>query len=218
MKTVIIACRSMEKELRIQLRQKNCQAPVLWMEPGLHNTPRLLKAQLQQLLQGIAPGTTVLLAMSLCGNAVAGLETGSLQLVIPRCDDCITLMLGSPERRREYADTYFLTDGWLRSEGNILWEYHRCLEKYGKERGLGIFRTMFAHYRKLAVVDTGCFDVSVLENRIQPLARALRLECITLEGTTDYLGALIAGHWQPERFLVVPPNSVVPLETCGDRW
>ena len=53
----------------------------------------------------------------LCNNGVAGLRTKRVSLIVPRTHDCITLLLGSKERYREYFDahpgTYFHFTGWI---------------------------------------------------------------------------------------------------------
>ena len=82
-----------------------CDYPVLWLESGLHNWPDKLQNRIQELLDQCQSYDTVLLAMSFCGNSVAGLETRDFQLVIPRSDDCITLLLGSLTRRQEAKAT-----------------------------------------------------------------------------------------------------------------
>lgn len=211
---VIIACKTIERELRAAMEAVGCHAPVLWLESGLHNWPDKLRGRIQELLDSCNGCDTVLLAMSLCGNAVAGLKTGDFQLVVPRCDDCIDLLLGSPERRKALPGTYFLTQGWLDGELNLWAEYQMALKKYGEKRGKAIFSAMLAHYNHLALLDTGCFDRQALEAVVQSMAQELGLVPICLEGTLEYLRALLTGPWPAERFLVVPPNGVLTLQHC----
>lgn len=210
----IIACKTIEKELLAAMTQVGCQYPVLWLESGLHNWPDKLRGRIQALLDDCRDADTVLLAMSLCGNAVVGLKTGDFSLIVPRCDDCITLLLGSPERRKELPSTYFLTQGWLDGERNLWAEYQMALKKYGEKRGKRIFSAMLAHYHHLALLDTGCFDRRVLEPVVQDMARELGLEPICLEGTLEYLRTLLTGPWDHARFLTVPPNGELTWKDC----
>lgn len=210
----IIACKTIEKELLAAMTQVGCQYPVLWLESGLHNWPDKLRGCIQALLNDCRDADTVLLAMSLCGNAVVGLKTWDFSLIVPRCDDCITLLLGSPERRKELPGTYFLTQGWLDGERNLWAEYQMALEKYGSKRGKRIFSTMLTHYHHLALLDTGCFDRQTLEPVVQDMARELGLEPICLEGTLEYLRTLLTGPWESERFLVLPPNRELTANDC----
>lgn len=214
MNPTIIACKTIERELLASMEAVGCSYPVLWLESGLHNWPDKLRGRIQELLDSCVGCDTVLLAMSLCGNAVVGLKTGDFRLVVPRCDDCIDLLLGSPERRRALPGTYFLTQGWLDGELNLWAEYQMALKKYGKKRGKSIFSAMLAHYNHLALLDTGCFDRKPLETPLLDMARELDLEPICLEGTLEYLQTLLTGPWDPDRFLVVPPNGELTSKYC----
>lgn len=210
----IIGCKTLERELLRSMEVAECDAPVLWVDSGLHNWPDKLRGRIQELLDSCRGVDTVLLAMSLCGNALVGLETGAFSLVVPRCDDCIDLLLGSRARRREFPGTYFLTEGWLTGERNLWQEYRLTLEKYGDQLGREIFSTMLAHYRQLALLDTGCFSVETLEPEVRRMAEELGLESVRLEGTLAYLTALLTPPWNPRQFLIVPPRTKITPELC----
>ena len=212
MNAVIVACRTLEKELLAAMGVKNCTYPILWLEAGRHNVPESRRQEIQHHLDSCTGYDTVILAASLCGNLVVGLQTHNFQMIVPRCDDCITLLLGSAARRNENAATYFLTDGWLSGKDNIWTEYQRTLEKYGEIRGKRIFSSMLAHYEKLAFVDTGCGDVSA---QIQDIAAELELDYTRLEGSLSYLEELLSGSWDERRFLVVPPHAEISQEMCA---
>lgn len=214
MNPIIIACKTIEQELLAAMEQTCCDYPILWLESGLHNWPDKLRARIQELLDGCEGFDTVLLAMSFCGNSVAGLKTRDFQLVIPRSDDCITLLLGSFRRRQEVKGAYFLTEGWLKGEMNLWKEYQSCLARYGEKRGKRIFAAMLAHYKQLALVDTGCFDRAALERQVKEIAATLGLEYMYLDGTLDHLKQLLTGPWAKERFVLVEPDSAVTAEMC----
>lgn len=59
----------------------------------------------------------VVLAYGLCSNRVIGLHSRSLPVIVPRCDDCISLFLGSAERYRklfrELPGIYWYNNGWI---------------------------------------------------------------------------------------------------------
>ena len=146
MNTVIIACQTLQNELEAAMAACNFSCEIRWIESGLHNVPKKLHATLQEHLDQCDGFDTVLLVMGYCGNSVADIETHDFQLVIPRVDDCISLLLGSvTSRRRQSAGgcTYFMTEGWLQGERNIWKEYEYAINKYGPELGQEIFDTMF---------------------------------------------------------------------------
>ena len=211
MQRVILACRTLEQELLTAIAAENCQDPVFWLEGGAHNVPSKRREEIQTALDSLPPCDTVLLAMSLCGGSLSGLQTRNFRMVVPRCDDCITLLLGSHNRRMAYPATYFLTEGWLRGSGNIWNEYQYCMKKYGSRRGKRIFTAMLAHYQNLALVDTGCSHFST-EGQVQEIARTLNLNYLCICGTLEYLQQLLRGNWDEERFLLLSPNQTVPQD------
>lgn len=214
MADVIVACRTIENELRAAMSQTDCSLPVIWLASGLHNWPRKLNASLQECLDGCTGYGTVLLAMGFCGNSLVGLHTRCFELIVPRCEDCISLLLGPAERRREFSGTYFLTEGWLKGERTLWEEYRVCVRKYGKARGKNIFAVMLANYHKLALLDTGCFDHEKAAGEVHRIANALGLQYAEINGTLDYIKALLQRNWSEERFLRIPPHSTVSYEDC----
>lgn len=214
MKPVIIACRTIEKELLSAMEQTDCSYPVRWLDSGLHNWPEKLRARIQELLDDCEGFDTVLLAMSFCGNSVVGLKTRNFQLVIPRCDDCITLLLGSLDRKLSHPGTFFFTEGWLKGERSIWTDRRELLEKYGEEDGEELFSMMMAHYRNVALLDTGCFDRAALVPKVTEMAELMKLNYIELEGTLENLIGLLSGNWDAKHFVLVPPDSTVSADMC----
>lgn len=214
MSTRIISCRTIEPELRAAMARTGCEYEVLWLESGLHDVPRKLNARLQELLEQCDGVDTVLLAMSFCGNSVVGLRTGDFRFIMPRSDDCITLLMGSLQERMKHKATFFLSEGWLKGERNLWREYEDCLRRYGEEQGTWIFSTMLEHYRNLALVDTGCSDREALEAEVKQIAGKLGLDYVRIPGTLDFLEQLLTGPWPWDRFVVIPPGSEVTAEDC----
>lgn len=212
MEAVVISCKTIENELLAAMKELDCSYTTCWLESGLHNVPQQLNARIQDTINACCEYDTALLAMSFCGKSLEGLHSGNLQLVIPRCDDCITLLLGSHSRRQAIFATYFMTEGWLSGEHNLWWEYQHCIQKYGEKRGRRIFSVMLAHYKNLALLDTGCFDKEAAEARLVPIAEALGLEYTCIDGTLDYLKDLLNGNWDADRFLIVPPHTTISAD------
>lgn len=215
MTPVIIACQTIRNELLAAMNTEGVTYPVRWIESGLHNVPKLLNQRLQEELDACTGYDVVLLAMSFCGNSLIGLKTHDFQLVIPRCDDCITLLLGSIERRQENNYTYFLTEGWLKGERNIWIEYESCLRRYGEKRGRRIFNALLSNYKYLALVDTGAYDAQAAEAEVRNISRHLGLEFTKIEGTLDHLRQLLRQEWDEERFALIPPNTEVKHDDCS---
>jgi hypothetical protein len=118
-------------------------------------------------------------------------------------------MLGSPEERKRYPRTYFLSKGWLEGERNIYVEYKYTLQKYGPKQGRAIFNMMLGHYRYLGLLDTGVCDFDALTAQAGAIADELELTLKTIPSTDWFLKELITGPWPKERFCVVAPNTAV---------
>lgn len=212
METVVLACNTIRDEIEKAALDTGCPYRFTWIESGLHLVTGSLHRRLQEELDRMNGAGRVLLAFGLCGGALTGLKTGAFQLVVPRVDDCITLLLGSEEARRSCASrggVYFLTKGWLEGEVNIWKEYEATLERFGPEKTERIYRIMLANYKFLGLIDTGAYDLPGLMPRFREISATLRLELITVKGKDQYLRRLIEGPWNDDHFLIVPPFTTI---------
>ena len=215
MKTEVIYCGMIERELLAAARKCSADLPMRRVEGGLHNTPAKLTERLQEELDRTAPETErVLLAFSFCGNALAGLKTGDYELIVPRADDCITLLLGSYQTRLETqreAQSYFLTEGWLKGGKSIWDEYCHAVSRYGERRAKSVFRSMLQHYKRLLVIDSGVSEMPQLLERTEEIAKTLSLRHEVRPGTLAFLEQLLSGPWDAENFLRVPPHTTLSV-------
>ncbi len=194
MSVALICCRMLENELKKVCEEENVNAPIHWLDAGLHNSPEKLHCELQLLLDSLEDDVTrVVLLYSLCGQAVIGLKTHNFDLIMPRTDDCIALLLNGNANKIEKTGTYFLTDGWLDDEKSMMNEYRYALEKYGPVRSERIFKRQFAHYSVLGLLDTGFYDVNSLMERTSTIAKTLELtqkviatDCTLLRGLVQF--------------------------------
>jgi len=207
MTTEIVSCRTLEIELGHAMAACGVNYPTHYTDSELHNAPGKLKGVLQGILDGLECDR-VLLVMGFCGGGVEGLETGDFELVIPRVDDCISLLMGFDRKQLACDDkpTYFLTQGWLNSKDNIWIEYNYCLAKYGPDTSKQVFDLMFGNYVRLGVLDCGCYDVNDILAQCEMIASALKLETEVVSGTTRYIRDLLTGPWGDD-CLIVPPHT-----------
>src|SRR5512133_2415672 len=94
---VVLACKVIEDELRPLLAPN---VEFRSVEQGLHRHPEKLQESLQQEIDSI-DADEILLGYGLCGKGVVGLKSSVARLVVPRVDDCISLLLGSLDRYHE---------------------------------------------------------------------------------------------------------------------
>ena len=214
MKTVIVACRTLESELLLAMNKNGIAHPVLWLESGLHNSPKKLNSKLQETLNSVR-AQRVLAVLGFCGNAVQNIKAGEYELILPRVDDCISLLIGSAKARMEISDkfaAYFLTEGWLRGERNLWVEYQYSLEKYGKEQAQSIAEEMYRHYRTLGLLDSGAGSIASLIEKTKIIAKTLNLEQKVIPATIAYIEELLVGPWPKDRFVFKSPGESITTE------
>jgi hypothetical protein len=213
-KTVILAYNTIRDEFEKAALETDCDHPFKWVESGLHLKPESLRHRLQEELDCIDEADRVLLGFGYCGNAVKGLTSRNYELVIPRVDDCISLLLGSRENRElcsKSGGIYFLTKGWLEGELNIWKEYQAVLARFGPETTDRVYRSMLAHYQFLGLIDTGAYDLDALIPLVNEISSILMLQTRVLPGSDQYLKRLLSGPWHEDQFIILPPNTRIEL-------
>src|ERR1019366_7196536 len=117
------------------------QVDVEFLPKGLHHLGGpAMRARLQEAADRVDPAQyeAVLLGYALCGNGIAGLESRTLPLVIPRAHDCIVLLMGGRHRYRSYFEnhpgTFFRSTGWL-ERGQELDQAALLIARYGEDNG-----------------------------------------------------------------------------------
>lgn len=217
LKTLALACKTIAAEVELAAQKVKASFPILWIESGLHNCPDKLKQHLQEEIDRIANADCILMLFGYCGNALLGLASAKSSLVIPRVDDCISLLLGGNAQRNRLnskAMAYFLTSGWLKHENNLWCEYEYCRNKYGPERTRQIFKIMLANYKNLNVIKTGAYDIDALIPKTKTIAAELDLKHVVVEGSLRLLCKALRGDWD-HHFAIIEPGRPVTLQNLG---
>ena len=224
MKKIILACETIKDELMEAMANVREETPVIWIESGLHDKPCELGRTIQQEIEALAPGIfdMVVLGFGFCGNAVTGLVSDDFKLVIPRAEDCISLLLngaGNTAAEEDFSAgrTYYLTEGWLQNERNIWREYQHAVRRFGLKRADGMFHRMLKHYDNLALIDTGAFSIDEVYRRVQAIAERLNFEPRLIEGSTRYFRRLVTGPYTAEDFVVLPPGEEVTYKRLREK-
>jgi hypothetical protein len=160
------------------------------------------------------PVDEVLLALGYCGKGLQGLVAAHARLVFPRVDDCISLFLNHGCVREEIprdAQTYYLTRGWLCHESSALDSYEKWQERYGPEKALELRKIMFAAYRRIALIDTGAYEVDGSVPEATARAEELGLDVGVVAGSIQLLVRLFAGPWDSEIQVVGPGTPITVL-------
>jgi hypothetical protein len=136
-------------------------------------------------------------------------------------DDCLSLLLGSMEARRVASRpaTYFLTEGWMRHESNVVSADAQIVAKYGQAKADRLNRLMLRHYRRFGLIETGCYDMGAAIRKISPLARRIGIRVENIPGAKGWLEDLLTGPYHdPRRFMLLPPGSALDYQKWADLF
>lgn len=218
MKAIALACETIADEVRLAARETRSTIPICWVKSGMHNYPIQLKQHIQAEINRVENVDHILLLFGYCGNSLLGLKSDICHLVIPKVDDCVSLLLGGNAQRNNLNDQamgYYLTKGWLSHEYNLWSEYNYCLQKYGSERTSRIYRVMLHNYKRLNVINTGAYNLDDLLPLTGQIARELELDHTIVDGSLDLLGQALKGEWTNHRFVVIEPGEEVTMYNLG---
>jgi len=155
---------------------------------------------------------TILLAYGRCSNGTAGLVAGPHRLVIPACDDCIALLLGSCRAyRREFGEhpgTYYYTRGWIEELEDPYREYLKMIPRMGEEKARLVAHMILEAYTRVAVIDTGTYDLEKAQQYVVTVSEFYGLPIERITGSLRLLEKLIRGPHDDE-FIVVEPGEVL---------
>jgi hypothetical protein len=209
----IVACKTLAPEIELVMRRRGLAMPLVLVESGRHAWPDRLRECIQESIDSVPAGRTVLLAFGFCGNSMVGVKSRSHTLVMPRVADCVPIFLGSRAAREAHGiHTYFYTKGYLESDANLAKEYRRVLERYGKKRGDRVAREMMKQYQHIAIIDTGAFDPGEVAGQVAPLAAIVEVPVSVVPGNLRLIDALLTGEWGEDEFYILPGGSEVSLE------
>jgi hypothetical protein len=216
---VVIACRIFQGLLEEHLPEE-LKAQFLYQEYGLHSRPDQLRQALQAHIDMINHPSRIALGYGLCGNGLDGLRAGKHTLLVPRADDCIALLLGSPEEYQHQFEsapgTYYLTKGWLESGSDPLKEFIKYREKFGDEEAEWIMDQQYRHYTRLALVAHDTNDLEIYRPQAQAVAdycRQWNMRYEEILGHDGFIQKLARAAAAPEEagsdILIVHPGEIL---------
>ena len=98
---VIVACKALTQEIDYVQDKLGTSIPVIWVDRGLHNVPSKLNEAVQETLDALEDVDRVLLGYANCGNAIKGVQARDFEIIIPKVDDCISILFNSQKAARK---------------------------------------------------------------------------------------------------------------------
>lgn len=227
---VVVSCQVLQDLLASLLPDAVAQQ-VTFMDYGLHRVPIKMAGALQEVLDGLKQPSLVVLGYGLCGTGLKGLKAGPHTLLVPRVDDCITLLLGSYRAyMREFQavpGTYYLSKGWLESGSHPLKEYQEYVPRYGEKEAIWIMDQQYQHYERLVFVAHDQADLELYRPKALEIARFCERWGLAYEemlGSDRYVRRLIQlaqylanngadGSGVDKDFLFIPPGGEIRQES-----
>lgn len=240
MRLKLISCEVLGREMRAAVARSPHQVDLEFLSKGLHDIGGGgMCERLQQAVDRADASRyeAILLGYALCGNGILGLTARSLPLVIPRAHDCITLLMGSRQRYGEYFENnpgvYFRSTGWLEHGENLDqlsrhavrkktgsgYSLAELMAQYGEENGRYLFEQFTSYqsaYRQLTFIETGPEPDGGFERQARDEAARRGWLFEKIRGDLGLFERLLAGAWDEQEFLVVPPGWRVTASYDGE--
>jgi hypothetical protein len=212
-RTLVMACATVIEEMLPLLPEG---MPYQKFEFGLHVYPDKLRRTLQEAIDAVSGQyDTIILGYGMCSQAIVGIKANGCRLVVPRVDDCIAIFLGSRHaytaQSRAEPGTYYLTKGWIEVGDTPFSEYERSTLRYGKERAERIYRLMLANYKRLALINTGQYELERYREYARRTAEKFGLRYEEIEGSDTLVRKMLFGPWD-EEFVVLEPGETFELQ------
>lgn len=215
MQTIILGCSSLLSHIEAAQAKMQTDFPVVLLNRKYHEDPKLMRQEIEKQLQQLPEDVdTVLVAMGFCGGSWQDVCSGR-RLVIPRVDDCVTLLLHTDEQPHfnlKQGRHFYLRDT-DRGEYSLAAMQQSLCEKHGKDQGQAIFRSWFAIYRDADIIDTGAYDSQAEDFLAEAQHNAELAGCRLnhVPGSNLLLEKLVSGRWD-EQFVVVEPGRKINID------
>ena len=163
----------------------------------------------------------------LCSNGIVGLSA-KIPIVVPRGHDCITLLLGSKDRYKEYFDshkgTYWFSPGWIETDNQpgkerferTLKEY---IEKFGEDNAKYLMETeqgWMKEYKRATYIDWGFISGPREKEFTKKAAEFLGWRYDEVKGDSTLMQRLVDGQWDEKEFLIVRPGQKIAEDLTNE--
>ncbi|WP_043588272.1 DUF1638 domain-containing protein [Geminisphaera colitermitum] len=202
---------------------------------GLHDRPDVLRTTLQADIDELsaAPSTerpdAIVFVYGLCGLGTDGLMARDIPLVIPRAHDCITFFFGSKERYAEHQarcpGCHYYTPGWNRARrvpgpDRIDKMRAELADRFEPDDIEFLIESEREHWTATGgpavYLDLGTPAAATEADYARRCAEYLKWDYSHPAGDPALLRDLLTGHWDEQRFLIVPPGQRITHTVTTD--
>ena len=204
-KTVILSCTSLKDYVELTQKKLNTDYPVIYLSRLYHRDPAEMREHVISALEGLDPEVeTVLVSMGFCGGSWDKVKV-PCRVVIPRIDDCISLLLQTTDEavsNLKTQDHLYVKDKTPDKE-NFKSIFDHLTKDIDEETKKRYHEDWMRYYREIDIIETEINDARRPEYAAKVKADAdwLQAEMAYVPGGTHLLEKLISGNWD-EQFLV----------------
>lgn len=189
---------------------------VVSLEKRLHEHSDKLRDQLQKEIDATKGFDIIFLGYGLCGKSIDGLISKDSAIVIPKCDDCIAMLLGSVEEYKKQFSaepgTYYLTRGYIgEADDMVTGGFSEIKDKYDEKTWKWIMKEMLKNYKRLVYINTGNYDPKKWRDMARGEAEKLDLRFEEIKSSGKLFQMIIEEDWG-EEFIKVEPGQKVKAE------
>lgn len=212
-KTLLIACDTLKEEIEKLMDNMESKLDVQWIKGGYHVSPEKLREQLQieiNKYDGIYE--ELILAYGFCGGGIENLVAKSSTLIIPRVEDCISLLLGGDCERSQINNrdkALFLTKGWIRTINDMEGLNIKSIKKkYGSKLAKELYKEICNGYCNIDIINTGAFSMSEIDEDLSEIQEALELPYKKIKCSFNIMEKMLKRNWN-ENFVIKTPGQKV---------
>lgn len=230
MKLKLICCEVFMREACLQIANTKNVVDPEFTPKGAHENSNFLREIIQNKIDSVKEEEgydAIILGFGLCGNAIDGLKSRHIPLVVPRAHDCCTLFLGS---KKKFMDNFkdnlsaeWSSAGYMERGGSYLREtdtgkllgldksYQEYVEQYGEENAAFIWETLYPDVKQNNLFYIDIKELSYLgyKEKMINYAKEQNKEITIIDGDMRLIKDLIDGNWNDDEFLYVPANRRV---------
>jgi hypothetical protein len=199
-KTLLIACDTLREELEKLMKNIENKLDIKWIKGGYHVSPENLRKQIQiEISKYDGIYEEIILAYGFCGGGIEHLEAKSSYLIIPRVEDCISLLLGGDCERSHINDrdkALFITKGWIRTFNEMEGLNIKSIKmKYGDKLAKELYKEINNGYCNIDIINSGAYDMTEIDEELSEIQEALEIPCKKIDCNFNMMENMLKRDW-----------------------